>query len=153
MLLGPSFDQLQQITHFCGQTGCVVSLYGQPATFFRSVEGEGGDNDQPPLGNRARKCKPISGALFGLGKKVKDSAVVPYAKPAGRLPIGDVGDFPVNLVFALAPQAHRVSGSRRLDLDDVSAHVAKKLAAKGTGQQLTHFHDAKAVQRACRELG
>lgn len=95
-LLWPAINQLELITHLCGQTDWVISLYRKPAAFFGPGEREGGDDGQPALGNSARKRRTIRLALLGLGKEVEDGTVVPYIEPTAGVPIGDVGDLPAN---------------------------------------------------------
>lgn len=98
MLLWPAINQLEAVTHLCGQTDWVVSLYREPAAFFGPVASEGGDNDQPAVGNSARQRRTISLALLGFGKEVEDSTVVPHVELTWRAPIGDVCNFPANLL-------------------------------------------------------
>ena len=38
--------------------------------------------------------------------------------------------------------------ARRLDLDDIRAHVAEQLSAEGSGEELAHFDDLDPGQRA-----
>ena len=50
--------------------------------------------------------------------------------------------------FGLSPGAQRVGRSRRLDLDDLGAHVAEQPARERPGDQRADLDDADAVQRA-----
>jgi len=52
------------------------------------------------------------------------------------------------LVSHHAPVAQRIARSRRLDLDDASAHVAEQARAIRTGDQRSEFEYAKAVKLA-----
>ena len=51
-------------------------------------------------------------------------------------------------VLDQAPVAQRVAGAGRLDLDDVGAEFAERLAGERAGDQLAHLDHAQALQRA-----
>ena len=54
----------------------------------------------------------------------------------------------VAVEFGLPPGAQRVRRARRLDLDDLGAHVAEQPARERPGDQRADLDDADAVQRA-----
>jgi hypothetical protein len=81
---------------------------------------------------------------FGLAKVESDGLLVaPDHRPPDR----------GLTAFLRSPATHGIPFAGRLDLDDLSAHVAKQLAAEWTGDQRAELEHPKAGEGAGRRAG
>ena len=68
------------------------------ARLLRAVQRKGSYNYPSPDNNALGECTTTGFPLLCFRKEVKDGAVVPNAKLTSRMPVGYVGNFPLNLV-------------------------------------------------------
>ena len=136
------------------RVGTVLPIAGDPDHDEAAVDGAQGVVAQAPFFHRAgpevleqevglRRQLLEDFLSFRLAQIERDALLV--ARHEGP-PKG-------GFLFAMAsPDAQRVALVRRLDLDDVGAHIAEDLAAKRPGQQRAELEHTQVCQRAVREL-
>lgn len=104
MLLVPTFDGLELVTDRSCQALWAITLDWESTALFRSVECKR-RHDEPASGNeRAQERAAISCALARFRQKMKDCPIMPNVILSRGLPLGDVGNFPVDLL-RVSPQS------------------------------------------------
>ena len=85
---------------------------------------------------------------IGIGQQPPDQILAlghPQIRADRALVAGD--HLPPQLVRPMAPTAHRIASSGRLDLDHVGSHIAQQLPAKRPGDQLAQLDHLDPGQR------